>query len=337
MQISIKRELNPVFETICLLIMSRHFEQEKADVILALNDMGIEGETFYKNNLSILDKYLKSFRNNIVHHPQEDFFLGEYNAEYYIFLATTLIEHPEWFTNFEEITTEQLIQSVVPLLLDDADQQPPNLDTMEGCYSFLEALEIGETTKWKLITILKDPKRWFDILITICRTNIPAYEKAVREVKKDLDKLLKQCPEYVDPTFGKILNTFSKNPVIYASLAAPLVELVGTSIGFLGLFVDKAFRSGKDGNKSKETLLFQLKTIGDKSKFEILCSLKSSPKYNLEIAEQLNLTAATMSHHMRILLSSGLVTIEKTKGKVYYHLDTEQIRSLISSLEEQFL
>ena len=52
-----------------------------------------------------------------------------------------------------------------------------------------------------------------------------------------------------------------------------------------------------------------MKAFGDKSKFEILYSLKESPKYNLEIAEQLHLTAATMSHHVNILLSQGLVTV----------------------------
>ena len=58
--------------------------------------------------------------------------------------------------------------------------------------------------------------------------------------------------------------------------------------------------------------------MSDGSKFDILLSLMSSPKYNLELAEELNLTAATVSHHMNVLLTYQLVSVEKRDGRVYY-------------------
>ncbi|MNJ65876.1 Bacterial regulatory protein, arsR family [compost metagenome] len=61
--------------------------------------------------------------------------------------------------------------------------------------------------------------------------------------------------------------------------------------------------------------------------------LKEKPKYNLEIAEQLGLTAATTSHHMNVLLACKLVSIDKKNGKVYYHVDQEQLRQFIHELE----
>ena len=80
-----------------------------------------------------------------------------------------------------------------------------------------------------------------------------------------------------------------------------------------------------------------LKLLGDKSKFEILCSLKERGKYNLEIAEELRLTPATASHHMGLLLSNQFVAVEKKDGKVYYRLNRETIEEMIRYLEGVFL
>jgi DNA-binding transcriptional ArsR family regulator len=90
-------------------------------------------------------------------------------------------------------------------------------------------------------------------------------------------------------------------------------------------------------NQSKEEIIQGLKALSDKSKFEILLSLKTSPKYNLEIAQQLGLTAATMSHHMNVLLTCGFVGINKQAGRVYYHIEEDSIRHFISSLEQTLL
>jgi DNA-binding transcriptional ArsR family regulator len=80
-----------------------------------------------------------------------------------------------------------------------------------------------------------------------------------------------------------------------------------------------------------------LKALSDSSKLEIISSLKISPKYNLEIAQQLGLTPATMSHHMSVLLSCGFVGVEKMDGKVYYHLVEENMISMLEELKQALL
>lgn len=69
------------------------------------------------------------------------------------------------------------------------------------------------------------------------------------------------------------------------------------------------------GRNTRKHLLSALKALGDGSKFEILQLLQISPRYNLEIAEELKLSAPTVSHHMSVLLENGLVDVEKKMGK----------------------
>ena len=87
---------------------------------------------------------------------------------------------------------------------------------------------------------------------------------------------------------------------------------------------------------NRKHLLPVLKALGDSSKFEILQSLLISPKYNLEIAEELKLSPPTVSHHMSVLLENGLVDVEKKEGKVYYTLSKEKLRKVVGELEKVF-
>ena len=59
-------------------------------------------------------------------------------------------------------------------------------------------------------------------------------------------------------------------------------------------------------------------------------------KFNLELAEELDLTADTVSHHMNELLTNKLVDIEKKEGRVYYTLSKETLSDLIEQISTIF-
>ena len=68
-----------------------------------------------------------------------------------------------------------------------------------------------------------------------------------------------------------------------------------------------------------ETYLMQvLKLLADKSKFEILSYIRDKKAYGSQLAKHLNLTTATISHHMNALLNARLVKVERVDTKVYY-------------------
>ena len=83
---------------------------------------------------------------------------------------------------------------------------------------------------------------------------------------------------------------------------------------------------------TQKAILPILKALSDKSKFDILHSLLIAPKYNLELAEELDLTAATVSHHMNVLLTNKLVDIEK-KEVIKQEKALEKKKLLLKSLE----
>lgn len=124
---------------------------------------------------------------------------------------------------------------------------------------------------------------------------------------------------------------------VYLTAALPLMGWLTSKTAFQGILLDKLYLYKKNREDAREILPGMLKVLGDKSKFEILYSLKERGKYNLEIAEELRLTPATVSHHMGILLSNRFVTVEKQDGKVYYQFNREPFGEMIRFLEEIFL
>ncbi|MCM1154388.1 MAG: winged helix-turn-helix domain-containing protein [Roseburia sp.] len=84
-----------------------------------------------------------------------------------------------------------------------------------------------------------------------------------------------------------------------------------------------------------ETFVTQaLKLLSDKSKFEILSYIRDKSAYGSELARHLNLTTATVSHHMNALLSSGLVRLQCVGNRVYYISNKDALEELLHYCEQ---
>ena len=72
-----------------------------------------------------------------------------------------------------------------------------------------------------------------------------------------------------------------------------------------------------------------LKLLSDKSKFEILSYIHNKEAYGSELAKRLNLTTATVSHHMSALLAAALVNVTRRDKRVYYSANKEALAEVL--------
>lgn len=72
-----------------------------------------------------------------------------------------------------------------------------------------------------------------------------------------------------------------------------------------------------------------LKAISDPARRDILSMLKGGKKSAGEIAEEFNLTGATVSYHLSKLKSADLIAEEKYKNYIYYELNTSVFEEVI--------
>lgn len=335
-------EFDPVFETLGLLYVGSHYEEVRQEMKSALVDFGIDEERFYGQHLKIYDKYVQTFQKNRVCGEMDGFFFEEKDPNYYLILLLSLIQNKDWFAEDAELNDEPVLHqllSAVKTVFDEKDNATPQ--TTRDLIVFLDQWEMDAGAKWNLLRMTDHPATTVNHLISLVKRNFPAYQKASAAVEKPLNTLLKRYHSFVfegeDKRFYELRQNLPGTSVIYPTLAFPLSQLLFEDRCYYGLLSGILNEGDQNGMHSRDMLLLKLKALADTSKLEILVSLKTSPKYNLEIARQLHLTAATTSHHMSNLLNCDLVGIKKADGRVYYHLNEEKIRELIDQLEQTLL
>lgn len=99
-------------------------------------------------------------------------------------------------------------------------------------------------------------------------------------------------------------------------------------------------RRAKDGMPSEEMLekLTELfKVFGDKTRMNILYALDKGPLCVCDICEILGMTKSAVSHQLKILRQSALVSYNKSGRNVYYSLADEHVRTIIEIALEHLM
>ena len=76
------------------------------------------------------------------------------------------------------------------------------------------------------------------------------------------------------------------------------------------------------------------KALGDENRIRILKLLQSGEKCACKLLEELNISQPTLSHHMKILCDSGLVTGRKEGKWMHYSICEEGCQLAKDSLNE---
>ena len=73
------------------------------------------------------------------------------------------------------------------------------------------------------------------------------------------------------------------------------------------------------------------KALSDSVRLEILNMLKKNGRMNAgEIADNFDLSKATISHHLKILKDQDLIYEEKEKNFIYYELNTSVFEDILT-------
>lgn len=71
------------------------------------------------------------------------------------------------------------------------------------------------------------------------------------------------------------------------------------------------------------------KALSDPARREILTNLKNGRMAAGDIASHFDMTAATISYHLKILKQADLITETKEKNYIYYELNTSVLEELM--------
>ena len=79
-------------------------------------------------------------------------------------------------------------------------------------------------------------------------------------------------------------------------------------------------------NEVGDRISLVFKIISDRTRLEILRAIIAEPTYGKLLAEKLNLTTATISHHVEVLKSVQLIKEKRIKNIKYFEANSEEIK-----------
>lgn len=344
MELNILDKLNPTCEILGLIYGSKNYNKLMERSIEVLDESGINGQLFLKNNLKILDKYIKEFKKHMVFEEENDLFLYEEDDDLNLFfiMMAVIIKGEEERKSFDNISDDDARKLILDAYYEIADEYNRELqfNSLNDILNFVEKQEMNDKNKWKFMKILNNPKNTIKSIIKLIEDNRYAYEQAYNLIEKKLIKLIEKTKKYISSGECEIINNISSNDDTFTviptlTFGVSICEINNTFI--IGVLNESLYREQIKAIGNKGDLVLKLKALSDNSKLETIGLLKKGPKYSLEIAESLKLTSATVSYHMTTLLEIGLVSVEKKQGKVYYNLNKSAIKKFIDNLSDALL
>lgn len=329
-------ELSPVFETLCLLGWSdEEIDHLENRYVEELTKYGIDGAYFWQKYCKSYAKYVQTFHKYEKVQEADKEFFKEWGDEFHIFVITVILhekgilERPDTYTT--QFYRELLISCYYKMI--EQEYAEEKSFSAEYMVQFVEQSEFNRKDKWSLLMLLQNPKAIMSRLASMVQENLGAYEKARKAVEKPLEKLLEQYRKEEREIAGSEEGIRS----LYPSFAEPLSQLNMITDVYFGLLLSDFDKVTEQKDSMSGMFLSTLKVLSDRSKMEIIALLKKKPMYGLEIAQALQLTSATVSHHMNALVSRELVTVRKKDGKMYYYNNREVLEEVVRELEKSLL
>ena len=98
------------------------------------------------------------------------------------------------------------------------------------------------------------------------------------------------------------------------------------------LYIDKYLCEVKRMNKVDVALI--CKALSDSNRLEIVQMLSEGEKCGCKLLERFEITQPTLSHHMKILVESGMVNDRKDGKWHYYSLNAETFNAFKDYIEK---
>lgn len=241
-------------------------------------------------------------------------------------------------------------ESLFRLILGDAESHEcQSIHTDADLTNMIDGLELDVREKWTLHLLYQNFDMYRQELQSILEHAMALYQEKLPLLEPLLErfaarylKVVQTEPlEYINNRFQiKLMNDKEIRlvPQIMGFNMVTLHPQNENSIEtlYIGILFE-ALQEAVSRVISDDKICKTLKMLSDTSKFAILKSIYHEPAYGSELADRLNLTTATISHHMNTLIHQGFVMMEKRANRIYYRMNRTAVESYLEQLRSSLL
>ena len=210
--------------------------------------------------------------------------------------------------------------------------------------SAVDAIDIPDAERMALMRLMLDIPGHLPVLVellkqleAICRAAFPliedAYRRQIERVAASgmsgLTMLLEYHPVQLDD--------YRPEDTIRLQLLIAFYNGLGMQLNVwrdrvpeihFGLYIEELVALVDHGRDRERRLERQLATLADHTRYRIVMRLADAPAYVQLLADELGLSAATVSHHMTQLHDARIVEVEVVGRRGYYHLQADTLTDL---------
>lgn len=362
--VKIHKHINMVDEAFFLLyqwVNTDSFESIKAE--------------FANNYVSEIDNYNSKFdliiemynfvKTNLASKKERiDYYFRERNTDMSTYgvlaLFMDLYDHDHKLLTYQKfaktITEEEKIKRFANIIdsAEAVNTAKEELKTLSDLIAFIEASPYEKEAKWEAIKIYNNTKPYYNEMHDIIKETIDLLNNKFGEQIADIENEFylywtkhQKSIDIMDNISKKLSVTWSQNnlgtivmPVLFLPMSVTItirgpeakdkMDIIRMSVLIDNRF---ALRSSK---VKKEDVINIGKLLCDKSKVDILEYVSKKPAYGKEIANELNLSTATISYHVNALIKVGFLKESVSANRLYYSINQPRIASCLDAMKEYF-
>jgi DNA-binding transcriptional ArsR family regulator len=257
---------------------------------------------------------------------------------------------------FGTIKEEEKIRSYAALIDCDEYLNTPKekLKNLTDLITFIEGSPYENEAKWEAIKIYNNQEVYYNEVLGLLTETVALlkgkHEASIRKLekifyeywtgyqeKKDIIETIQEklSISWESRETGTILLPQLFQPFSVA-LSLDAEDPLKPEVIRIGIMMNENFiLTGK--RIKKEDIVNIGKLLSDKSKVDILELAGRKPFYGKELANELQLSTATISYHVNSLLKEGLLKAEVNANKVFYSLNREVLATYFEDLKNYFL
>ncbi len=238
------------------------------------------------------------------------------------------------------------IISAVGQYQEDPLPPPQQLDTICDLIDYMDLTRLPPADRWRLLTLYAHLEEYERTACRIVEQSAALLAQVMQT--PETDRLLRQCLEQTRENTPRLMSAFAQSQTLSDQSITFLPCVMSfNSMRFLpgddhitviaGVLYWLILRLSEKYAANDEHLLACLKTLGDKSRLDILKLLKEQDRSGQELAKELGISQGTVSHHLNVLVRDEFIRIAKDGSRLRCSLAPEAIESMVDDIRRLLL
>ncbi len=238
------------------------------------------------------------------------------------------------------------IISAVGQYQEDPLPPPQQLDTICDLIDYMDLTRLPPADRWRLLTLYAHLEEYERTACRIVEQSAALLAQVMQT--PETDRLLRQCLEQTRENTPRLMSAFAQSQTLSDQSITFLPCVMSfNSMRFLtgddhitviaGVLYWLILRLTEKYAANDEHLLACLKTLGDKSRLDILKLLKEQDRSGQELAKELGISQGTVSHHLNVLVRDEFIRIAKDGSRLRCSLAPEAIESMVDDIRRLLL